>query len=181
MLNTILGIEECRAKITKIRRVGEVLQANVHAVAVGTLAHAAAHGDVTVAADLLNALPSGQRVKALVEWYRHFSSKQMSLYVDKKTGSYVGKMVPGWSADKFRVEDAKAVSYGDLTKEKNPAQTIDLKAVRGMLARIVNNTKANADGSLQVTERARSVSIELVQLVDKAIRNGETGAAGVAA
>lgn len=168
MLKTILGIDQCRAKIAKIRRVGDVLQANIHDVAVGTLAHARDHGDVTVACDLVNALPSGQRKLALVEWYRKFSGKQMSVYKDRKSGLFVGKMESGWKADKFGVDAAQDITFGDLTKERAPGAQIDLKVLRKLVARVVENS-TTINGVPAVTDKARSVGVECVQLIDRAI------------
>ena len=164
---TILSVEVCRERIASIRESARGLQDSIHEVAVGTLAHIRDHGDWTVAASLLNALPSGQRVQTLAKWFNHFSSKQVNFYQDKKAGNvFTGKLVEGWKADKFDVDGAMATQYGDLEAEKVNS-TITLEKLRGMIARVANNTGTNKDRTRKVSDEVMSVASKCVALIDE--------------
>lgn len=177
MTNTYLDIDTCRERVASIRDGARVLLGSIHEVAVGTLAHIADHGDWTVAASLLNALPSGIRVKTLAKWYNRFSGGQVNFFQDKAQGNqFVAKLVPGWSAEKFDLVTAAATPFGDMEAEK-VSKTLDIKALRGMIARVANNTKSNNDGTKQVADSARALAAFLVGSIDKAIEQATAKAA----
>jgi hypothetical protein len=136
----ILTAAECSTAIGRIAAGGKSLQARIHTVAVSTLEHARAHGDITLACRLLDALPNGVRVKSLAYWYSHFSNGKLKLSVDKKTNQW--KHNPEAFKDRtdadFDIEGADATSFADLTTEKSP-ETLTVAALEKMLAKVANN------------------------------------------
>lgn len=164
----IMTIDKARVEIASIRESARGLQDSIHQVAVSTLAHVRDHGDFTVAASLLNALPSGQRVVTLAKWFNVFSGKQLSFFRDKKNGNvWTGKLTQGWTADKFDVDGAYATVYGDLEEEKVQGE-ITLDKLRIMIARIANNRGTNKDGTRKVSDRVIAVASKCVSLIDDA-------------
>jgi hypothetical protein len=163
----LLSREACVERIVSIRESARGLQDSIHIVAVSTLAHIRDHGDWTVAASLLNALPSGQRVQTLAKWFNHFSGKQINFFQDKKAGNvFTGKLVDGWKADKFDVDSAMATQFGDLEAEKvNSVITLD--KLRHMIARVANNTGSNKDGSRKVSDVTMAAASKCVALLDE--------------
>ena len=59
--------QEIVAKIAGIKRSGKSLQANIVLVELAAMEHAKAHGDNTLLTRLVQALPQGVRVKALIQ------------------------------------------------------------------------------------------------------------------
>ena len=76
MTKTTMKLLASAAEITKaiasIQKRGSTLQADIHVAAVSTLAHVEAHGDITLANRLLDALPGMARKNALADWFVAF-------------------------------------------------------------------------------------------------------------
>lgn len=165
---SLLTVSEANEKIASIRQSARVLQSDIHVVAVSALAHTRDHGDWTVFASLLNALPSGQRVATLAKWVNVFSGKQLSFFRDKKNGNvWSGKLTPKADADKFDVDGAMATEYGDLEEEKVQSE-ITLEKLRVMVARIANNRGTNKDGTRRVSDKVIAIASKCVALIDDA-------------
>src|SRR5690606_1452395 len=75
----IVGMANLRKEISTIATSAAKLNERIHVCAVSCLAHVRDHGDWTPAALLCDALPKGQRVKALVYWFSHFSNGKLKL------------------------------------------------------------------------------------------------------
>lgn len=140
-----------------------------HQVVVSGLAHTRDHGDYTGLVSAVNALPSGARRETLVQkWIPRFSGKQLSVYRDKKTGTYVGKLAAGWKAEAFDIDGAMAVEFGDIEAEK-VQKTLDLRGLRALVAKIANNTGSNANGTEKVQSTTRAFASKFVAQIDEAI------------
>jgi len=164
---TILSVDDCKNAIASIRKDAHSLNATVHQVAVSTLSHTRDHGDWTLAAALLNALPTGQRVMTLVKWYQTFSGKQLTFSRDKKAGgAFVGKLVQGWKPAGFDIDKAMAVMFGDLETERTQS-VMSVDKLRQMIARVANNRGTNPDGSRKVPDNVIALASRLVAIVDE--------------
>lgn len=147
-------------RIDRIARTGQALQKEIHLVAVNTLAHIRDHGDYTLAIRLLDSLPNGQRVKALANWYRHFSGGAVTFNFAPEGEGWSGKLAKKWEADQFDVDAAITTTYGDLMPEKGYS-TLTLAGVIAMLKRKANEDGLNKDGSPKVEPAARELLADL--------------------
>jgi hypothetical protein len=151
--------EQCGRKIDQIKRIGTVLQREIHVTGVSTLAHARDHGDVTLIARLLSALPNGQRVKALAFWFSHFSNKKLSCAF--KDGAWAVAIKKDRTASDFDVEGAMVTTFADLTNEKSPT-TLTVEQIAKYLERKANEDGLNDDGSSKVAPEARAFCARLL-------------------
>lgn len=154
---TILSAEVCSKRIAKIARVAGALQSEIHQVAVSTLDHIREHGDSTLAARLLGALPNGQRVQALVAWYSTFSNKKATFSYDKANAIWKCKLDPNRADSDFMIDKAAATSYADLNKEKS-YKTMTVKGILDFLKKRANEDGLNDDGSPKVEKDARELA-----------------------
>ena len=147
-------------KISRIKRTGQALQQEIHVVAVNTLIHIRDHGDYTLAINLLDALPNGQRVKALANWYRHFSGDAVTFNFAPDGEGWAGKLAKKRDDSQFDIEGAIATTYGDLMPEKGYS-TLTVAGVLSMLKRKANEDGLNKDGSPKVEPAARELMADL--------------------
>ena len=138
------------------------VQATIHQIGCSILEHTRQHGDYTGAERLCNALPRGQRVKALAFWFRHFSNGKLTLAVAKDTKMWVGKLAKDRDFADFDVDSAMETTFADLTSEKDPTTLTLEKFIKG-LERTANND-ATFDGTSipKVAPEARAVAATLV-------------------
>lgn len=153
----ILTPEACKSKITKIAKVGKALQAEIHAVAVSTLDHIRAHGDYTLALGLLGALPNGQRVQALVAWYRAFSGGAVKFSYDSTNKCWKCTLSPNRTDEQFRVQEASETTFADLNPEKGYS-TMTFEGFKEYLKRTANKDGLNPDGTAKVEPRVRDLA-----------------------
>ena len=162
--------------ITRIATTAKALQRDIHVVACSTLAHVAEHGDYRGVLSLLNAMPNGQRVQALVVWYQHFSDG--ALQISKGTdGGFAVKLKAGWK-DSCSIDVATAMltDYAAFTKEAKPA-TLSVEKLIKMIEDKANNTELNADGSPKVDPAARSIGAKLVAIYRDMIKQAAAATA----
>lgn len=142
---TLLDVAGISSAIVTIRKTGAEYQALVHECAVSVLSHVANHGDTTFAVRLANAMSSGTRREGLAAWFKKFSGEQMTLKSEE--GGFTCKLKGGWTKDKFDIEGAMLVDFGDLTKEPAQAKQIDLSKLVQAIKRFTTNDKKLPDGS----------------------------------
>lgn len=155
--------------ISQIGSRASALQADIHQAACSTLDHARAHGDWTGITRLMDALPNGQRVKALGYWFSRFSNGVVSLSKDKDGAWKVNKDRFSKRTDSdFQVSDAMEITFADLTAEKDP-QTATLETLLKSLKKYATNAE-NFDGTdiPKVAPSLRAVASQLVPLVERA-------------
>ena len=138
------------------------IQAQIHLSAVSTLAHIRDHGDTRGATQLLNALPNGTRVKALAQWYRHFSDGAMTLRQAPDSKAWECKLAEKRVSEQFDVVAAEATTFADLTVERDPV-TLTLDKFIKSLARTANNDDL-FDGTTQpkVSPEVRAVAARML-------------------
>jgi hypothetical protein len=168
---TILDKAECGKRIKRIGSIGAKLQSEIHIVAVSTLAHIRDHGDYTLATALLDALPNGQRVKALAHWFGHFSDGAAVFAFDKNAGAWGCKLLKARTPEMFDIDGAYATSFADLVAEKGYS-TLDVKGVLAYLKRKANEDGTNPDGSAKVAEEARTLLSQLFVKAEAITKGG---------
>lgn len=156
---TILSQAECGKRIKRLKSLTARVQNEIHIVAVSTLAHIRDHGDYTLTVQLLDALPNGQRVKALAHWFGHFSNGAATFSYDKN-GGWGCKLMKARTPEMFDVEGAFKTSFADLVEEKGYS-TLDIKGVIAYLKRKANDDGKNPDGTEKVAEDARTLLAQL--------------------
>ena len=156
---TILDQATCGKKISRIAKIGRALQNEIHIVAVSVLAHIRDHGDYTQAVQLLDALPSGQRVKALAHWFGFYSASAATFAFDKN-GGWGCKLLKARTPEMFDIEGAYLTSFADLVAEKGYT-TMTAEQVLSYLKRKSNENGLNPDGTAKVSPEARDILASL--------------------
>lgn len=147
------------------------VQERIHIIGCSTLAHVRDHGDTRGVAALMNALPKGQRVKALGAWYRAFSNSKMIAKLDKDSGLWTIELNKTRKAEDFNVDGACEVTFADFTVERDPVSVTVDSLIRN-LVRTANNTDTH-DGTdvPKVSPEAREVAAKVVAfLTEQGIR-----------
>jgi len=140
------------------------VQERIHIIACSTLDHVRAHGDTTGCVALCNALPKGQRVKALGAWFKHFSNGKLIMAYDKKAG-WSAKLSKGRVDTDFDVTKAMETTFADLTEERDPV-SVTIESMLRNLKRNAENTEMHDDGvTPKVDPAARALAAEIVQFV----------------
>jgi len=114
------------AKIAGIKKAGKALQANIVEIEIESMKHAKTHGDSTLLTRLVQALPQGVRVKALV---KHIVDHTPYRF-DDKLNTFVK---PNKTNKQFLIKEAEAVPFYEYTKETVSAFYID-KAIQSALS-----------------------------------------------
>ena len=161
---TLLTQTQVRDAIPLLTTDARKIQETIHLIGCSVLDHTRAHGDYTGAEALLNALPTGQRVKALAHWFRHFSNGKMIAKLDAKTKAWGIELKKDRVDSDFKVDEAIQVTFADLTVEKDPV-TLELAKFKG-LERTANNTE-NFDGTdiPKVAADTRAMAAKIVAFV----------------
>jgi hypothetical protein len=146
--------------ISRIGTSAKQLQADIHQCAVSTLDHTREFGDFRGALSLVNALPNGQRVLALCEWFNHFSGGKLS-FKKSAEGGFTAELAKDRVDTNFNVELAMECDFGTFTKETTP-KTMTVEALIKSLESKANNDKLNTDGTPKVALEARAVAASLV-------------------
>lgn len=152
--------------IDTIRERATTVQADIHQAACSTLDHARAHGDWTGITRLLDALPNGQRVKALAYWYGFYSNGKVSLSRNKDTGAWqVNKDRFASRVDEdFKVADAMETTFADLTVEKDPKTLTLAKFLQSLSRTATNAEKFDGTEIDKVSPATRAFASRLVAL-----------------
>jgi hypothetical protein len=162
IMTTILNQADTGKLIKSIRGRAASVQNDIHQAACSTLDHMRQHGDYTLAVALLNVLPSGQRVKGLAAWYKHFSGGKFTVRQDKAQGNiWVGSLKKDRAATDFLVEDAMQVTFADFTTERDPQQ-ITPATILKYLERLVGNEDTLPNGSPKVDPEAVALASKLL-------------------
>jgi hypothetical protein len=157
----LLSLQETGVGIDALKINAEAVQTEIHLIGVSCLAHARDHGDIRPMANLLNALPNGQRVRGLVAWARNFSSKKLSIKQDAQK-AWVVEIQSERVPEDFKVDEAEGITYADFTTEKDPTSVTVESLIRN-LTRTANNDEMHSDGKTpKVSPEARAIAAKLV-------------------
>lgn len=158
----LLTQADCIEAISILKLDAAAIQERIHVIGCSTLDHIRAHGDTTGACALLNALPKGQRVKALGHWFKTFSSGKAVFLYDKAAGVWNCKLSKGRTDSDFKVEDAMATSFADLTEERDPV-SVTVESMMRNLVRNSTNDELHDDGiTPKVSPAAREFAAKVV-------------------
>lgn len=140
------------------------VQARIHECACSALDHVRAHGDTTGFVALLNALPNGQRVKALAFWAKKFSSNKLIL-TKGSDKTWTAKLSKDRDDPDFQIDLACETSFADLTEEKSPEPTT-IKALLAKLSK-ASTESGNFDGTeiAKVEPAARAWAASVIKLI----------------
>ena len=162
----LLTQAEALAEIPLLASDAASVQTRIHVVGCSTLDHVRAHGDTRGVTALLNALPNGQRVKALGAWYRAFSNNKLIPKLDKKTGVWSVELSKKREDADFNVAGACEVTFADFTVERDPVSVTVESLVRNMV-RMANNTDTHDGTDIpKVSPEARAVAAQIVAFMD---------------
>lgn len=129
---TILNEKETASLIGSISRRGVKLDHDIWQCAASALAHAQGCGDFTLFERLLNVMPKGSRVTALIAWGSEFTP----VCVNKdKTGAYKVTKNKGPDAPDWDLESIKNLPWWEY-KTAPTATIIDLAAIAEYLRKI---------------------------------------------
>lgn len=141
------------------------VQAMIHQCGCSALDHVRAHGDTTGFVALLNALPNGQRVKALAYWAAHFSNKKLVLSFDKKLKSWVAKLSKDRTDQDFKIEEAMALSFADLTEEQAPKTMTVEMLIKKLTTTSTNSESFDGTDIPKVEPAARALAAKLLGFI----------------
>lgn len=140
------------------------VQERIHQIACSTLDHVRAHGDTTGVVALCNALPNGQRVKALAFWFKKFSNSKLIL-TKGSDKTWTAKLSKQRVDADFDVLSGMETSFADLTDEKSP-ESMTIKALLSKLTK-ASTTSENFDGTdiAKVEPAARAWAASVIKLI----------------
>lgn len=154
-----LKIIETAAAITKaitsIQTRGGKLDKDIHIAGVSVLAHAAKHGDTTLADKLVHAMPKGGRKLALVEWMLAYGNISKLDPKTDKAAIDAGRLFALDKAKKYNEAGAIAESWVEFKPEASVLTAFDAQAaVQSVLNRL---NKAN-EGHIEIKGRAEALA-----------------------
>lgn len=157
---TLLTQADAMIAIEVLRTDAASVQERIHQIACSTFDHVRAHGDTTGAVALLNALPKGQRVKALAFWFSHFSGKKIVMvFVD---GAWKCNLSKQRDDSDFRTQAACETSFADLTNERDPVSLTVDKLLATIKRNSTNTEKHEGSDIDKVSPEARALSADLL-------------------
>lgn len=156
-----MNFAQTDALIISIGKRAKNVQRDIHVAACNTLMHIQEHGDFTLAVKLMNLLPSGQRVKGLALWYKHFSGGKFTVRKDKKAGGWVGALSKDRTPEDFNIAGAVEVSFADFSEEKDP-QAMTVEKLVKYLQKLVDNTDTLPNGELKVQPEAAAMAAKML-------------------
>lgn len=160
----ILNATLLATRITALRGNAKNVQDEIHTLAVSCLGHVRDHGNTTLMVSLLNALPKGVRCEALAVWVGEFSGKKLTLKLVK--GVYSAKLDKARVPEDFRLEDADATPFYELTKEKRPGETLSMEKLVAWIRKKANDDTEYDDGTPKVSMEARDLAAELCAAIE---------------
>jgi hypothetical protein len=170
---TLLTQADLMAKVVEIRTVAHTLQESIHVCACSGLDHVRAHGDTTGVVALVNALPNGQRVKALAFWFKKFSNGKLILTRNKDSKVWEAKLSKQRVDSDFDVAGAMEVTFADLTDERDPQSTTIEGLVKALEGKATNAENFEGTTIPKVTPEARAFAAKLVAFAREQLKPAE--------
>lgn len=161
----ITGMPELRKAIKSVATSASKVNARIHVVAVSCFAHVRDHNDWTPAAMLLNALPTGTRVKALAYWFKYFSNGKLT-FSKNDEGEYRGHLAKDRNRNDFDVDNAWLTPFGDLTVEKSPSVLTTDKLIK-LIAQRAKKDEYDKNGTRVTTRAAVTLAANLERYAEE--------------
>lgn len=136
--------------ITSIANRGKRLDDDVHKAGVSCLYHAREHGDITLFARLVEALPRGTRRLAFIQWAQDHAP------VEHDDGAFT--LTKGRKADDFDLVGAAVTPFWDHTKEVAP-KTVG----REQLIRTLQQYAAGGSGKRKVDDAGVAAALQALK------------------
>ena len=134
---------EINKAITSIQGRGAKLDSDIQTCGLSVLAHAAQHGDTTVADKLVHAMPKGARKLALVEWMLAYGTIAKLDTATDKDAIAEGRLFKLDKARTLDLEAAAGTPWHEFKKEADVLTAFDAQAqVKGVLDRLTKAAKA---------------------------------------
>jgi hypothetical protein len=169
----LLTIAEALEQIPLLATDAAAVQTRIHVIACSALDHVRDCGDTRAMVALLNALPKGQRVKALAHWVRSFSNGKLVMKVDKATNLWTADLSKSRAKDgsDFNISGACEITFADFTVERDPVSVTVESLVRNMVRASTNTDKHDGTDIDKVSPEARAVASRIVAwLTEQGIR-----------
>jgi hypothetical protein len=152
------------ANIKSIGRRGANLDRDIWASAVGSIAHAQEHGDLSLFAMLLSAMPKGSRVQTLIAWAQQGAPLTVAYSKDK--GTY--KVSIDKKSDRFESDrsDWDIAFLSDVEwyafKKEAEQKVFDLADLIAMVERIAEGKRPNStEAAMDAATHAYNLLVEL--------------------
>ena len=151
----IQGAALIQKAITSIQTRGGKLDHDIHVAGVSVLAHAAAHGDSTLADKLVQAMPKGARKLALVEWMLAYGQVSLLDKVADREAVQAGRVFKIDRTKRYDEAGAIAESWTEFKPERDPLTAFDAQAaVSAVLGRLTKAQKSH----LTIKNRAEALA-----------------------
>ena len=141
---------QVKASIKTIATAGAKLQTSIHETAIQCLMHAKQHGDVTLLASLLDAMPRSTRREDFKTWV--FAFAPIAISFDKKQGKHVCKGVNITDEDNWKLEEAEATPFWELTVDKASQQFYTPEQLVKALQSLASRAEREANKQLEAGE-----------------------------
>lgn len=141
-VTVITAAAKLNEAISSIASRGKRLDADIHRAGVSCLFHIREHGDVTLLARLIEALPKSGRRKAFNHWAESHAPIEID---DKGAKGVVVQLKKDRKPEDFKMEDAAGTPFWDFTQERAPVPvTLEaiLKMVENKLTKAVEQGNA---------------------------------------
>jgi hypothetical protein len=130
-MNYIKDEAELNKRIVEVKRIGKMLDSEIHELAVSALHHIQEYGNVTALTMLADALPKSSRRQAFIFWACTHAPVQYN--GDKEAfGKAKGKV-----QKPFLLVQAESTPFWEFSKERKPATV----TIEGLVAYITNKIK----------------------------------------
>lgn len=160
----IYEYDDLMKTITKVGRDATELQATIHEVGLNCLLQLRNHNQSTPTANLLNALPNGTRVKALAHWFNVNAKGAVNVARDPQSKVWTVQLIKGRTPDMYKMDEAEATSFADLTEEREVAQ-FDEKALIAWITKKAKSTQRLNDGKPAVSNEAKALAARLLNFL----------------
>lgn len=141
--------------IASIKNRGGKLDTDIHIAGVSVLAHAAEHGDTTLADKLVLAMPKGGRRLALVEWMLAYGQLAKLDPKADKDAVAAGRLFKLDRTKKYDEAGAMAESWVEFKPEADVLTAFDAQAA---VASVVKRLKKATEGKLEIKGKAEALA-----------------------
>jgi hypothetical protein len=138
-----MEIKEIKRRMKSVHGREETLSADIHTLAVGILVHAAEHGDVSKAGELVAGFKTKTLRESLIVWFKTYSPILINT-----TTFHATQAKPNMASFKpYDVEGGTANPYYEQSSASNAAQLVGPADILGaMYAKLNLMEKANEEG-----------------------------------